>query len=339
MDSLTIFFLLSVLFFVGYILVVPRIAAYLHLRRYKEESDNSDNKFEFCVLCSRHKTIVEKLIAGSNGSVCSACMLDAINVIDSDEDDLNRKPKYFDRIIIRYLDEKESLDESDNGLIQYLLEKCKASAVQRDLILMDFISRKNYLYGRMIISNIPESDWRYFEALNWIWFCSMAGDFQMALNIPKISKSDDAFENEIYERHLTLNTISVKIELDQTYENVKTQLSELLGLKSYFEEGSYPLAPDYGKLMPYVFSNIAQCYYLLGNVDQAKCYLGEFQKIGVPTGFTELLWGNIFELENDYSKAKFHWENGLNFSSRGIYAQRLKDKLEKVEAKLANATS
>lgn len=230
MDPLATFIVIFVLSMIGISFIAPKLQAYLHLRKYKNNLDNVDEESEFCALCSKHKSGVEKLIAGNKGAVCSGCLLDSIFLLDSEKDGILDKLKYLDKLIIRKLDERDLSDELDKHLAQYVLEKCKISVTQKDLILGEFLSRKNFEYTKMIISDIPQEEWRYFEALNWIWCNSMEGDFEKALDLPRIKKSDDTLENEIYERHLALNKISVKIELDKTEENVKSRLQELLDL-------------------------------------------------------------------------------------------------------------
>lgn len=83
--------------------------------------------------------------------------------------------------------------------------------------------------------------------------------------------------------------------------------------------------------MPSVLSNIAQCYYLLGDINQAAHYLDERENFYEPTDFTELLWGNICKLEGNHAKAEAHWKKGLGIQSRGIYAERIRDKLVDME--------
>ena len=299
---------------------------FIHKINHKRKLNSRQNEYTFCSLCSKMRRDTNPLVAGKNGAVCSECLIDGVVLLDS-KDDSSDQLSIVDKLIVQKLDVESSEVLSQSYLSQSLLEKCRADSMFRSLILSEFLTKRNFVYPREIISHIPPDQWRYFEILNWIWANTMMGWFKEALQYPEPIKQGDQDVEEINERRISLNRISVLLELDQSASNVNEQLSKLNVLKEDLDSSEYPINDDYAKLMPYVLSNMALCHYLLGNYQQALETISKVQKLRNNDSFTELLLGNIHEKQGDVDKAKAHWQEGLEIESRGVYATRLREKL------------
>ena len=312
--------------------VAHKIRSHVHVLRCKNSPSASVDSSDYCVLCSKQKNNTEKMIAGHDGAVCSTCILESAELLDADDESDSCYRNIYDCLTVRKLDRKRESGCCEQHLRNYLIEKSKTSKIQREGILSEFISSKNYEYTKLIIENIPKEQWRYYEVLNWMWANSALGDFEKALEIPGIIRSDDVTYNELNELHLNLNKIAVELEIDKSEENATRQISRLLEIRDRLEGDCYPVALNFHTLMPHVLSNMAACHYVLGNDEKSKELLEERRKLtdeGSP--FVELLAGKICQRQGDDLNAEFHWKQGLRFESKCIYSERIREKLNSIE--------
>ncbi len=312
---------------IGIIVLVIAVFRYLFtwVQSLKKKNVEVEDTSQFCTLCSKHRNSVDHLVAGDKGAVCSSCLTDSVVLLDKEIEPSSNQLTLLDKLIINHLDS----DHWYHELEQYILHKCQSHSLLRDKILSQFINSRNFHFTKLIIENVPKNQWRYYEVVNWIWSNVLLGDFESALDLPEIQEYEDEGVNRAMRRHLVLNKAAASIEMDKSEENIKQNLSKLLQLKSHFDEGGYPLALNYASLMPHVLSNIAQCYFLLGDLEMAESHIREHEKQFKKTESTESILGNINESKGNLSQAKIHWQSSLNLQSKGFYADQLREKLAK----------
>ena len=280
-----------------------------------------------CTLCSRYQTQTERLIGGNQGAVCSQCLIDCTLMLD-DEDNAGTSLGFLDTIIIEKLDSIESPLDVEPGLTQYLLNEAERSPARRQLIVQSIMKKKNFSLSNAILSNLPANEWTCLEACNWIWGQSMAGKFEEALKMPEIQPCETDAQNDYCERLYVINKMSIEIELDKRHQSIAKHLSSLLLIKQRLDSAEAPMEKDYFyALAPLVMNKIAYCYFLLGELEPAKQCLAERKVIAEHTGAEELILGDICEKRGDLAAANIHWERGLKFERRGIYRERLLEKL------------